>query len=62
MLIAVVVLFDDTIVVEEAMAVLRADSLLNSVLNMAGTSLAHASGADKTFVAMRVVYWTTCCP
>ena len=36
-LIAVVMLIDETVVVEEAMAVLRADSWLNWVLNMAGT-------------------------
>lgn len=36
-LMAVVVLIDETIVVEEAMAVLRADPLLSSVLNTAGT-------------------------
>jgi hypothetical protein len=56
------VLSDVDMVVVEAMAVSLADSSLSSVLNMIVTSRTRGSGVDKTYIAMRMVYWTTCCP
>ena len=55
-------LIDEMVVVEEAMAVLHADLWLNLVLHMAGTCQRHSLVVDKTCMATRVVYRTTCCP
>ena len=44
----VVILIDETVVVEEAMAELCMDSPLNFVVSTPVTYLAHASGADNT--------------
>jgi len=57
-----VVLLAVEMVVVKAMAVLLADSSQNSILNMPVTSRKRNFGVDKTYMVMRVVYWTTCCP
>ena len=55
-------LIDERVVVGEATAVLHADSLLNTIFHMAGTSQKHSLVVDKICMAMRVVHRTTCCP
>ena len=57
-----VVLLAVEMVVVKAMAVLFADSMPSLVLNMTVTSRECRPGVDKTYIAMRMIYWTTCCP
>lgn len=57
-----VVLLAVEMVVVKAMAALLAYSSPSLILNMPGTFRERRPGADKTYIAMRMVYWTTCCP
>ena len=57
-----IVLLAVEMVVVKAMAVLLAYSSPSLVLNMSVTSRERRSGVDKTYIAMRMIYWTTCCP
>ena len=57
-----VVLLAVEMVVVKAMAVLFADSMPSLVLNMTVTSRECRPGVDKTYIAMRMIDWTTCCP
>lgn len=62
-LMAAGVLIDEMVAAEEAMVPISHTGAWPSlVLSKSRTDRAHASGVDKTYMSMRTVCWTTCCP